>query len=255
MLSLATLLPLALLASNAAAAPTVAKRAALSKKGAGADDLGLLANLDVSWQYSWSSTPKGTAKAGAEFVPMLWNGNAGTWATNAQNAINSGSTHLLGFNEPDLNTQANMDVATAASAWKANMSPFAGKATLVSPAVTNGASPMGVAWLESFRDTCPECWNEIDAVALHWYDSSANLQYFYDYLDDAYGRLGKPLWLTEFAGSGSSEQQQEFLRQVIPWMEKTDFIERYAGFGAFAGNYVNADASLTPLGQVYSDTV
>jgi hypothetical protein len=32
------------------------------------------------------------------------------------------------------------------------------------------------------------------------------------------------------------------------------FIERYAGFGDFVGNYVYANGSLTPLGQTYSQT-
>lgn len=42
---------------------------------------------------------------------------------------------------------------------------------------------------------------------------------------------------------------------MIPWMDQQPWIQRYAGFGDFAGNYVNQDGSLTPLGQVYSDTV
>ncbi|GAA5905916.1 hypothetical protein JCM6882_009069 [Rhodosporidiobolus microsporus] len=225
------------------------------KKGLGYNDNALLQNFKISWQYNWGQYPAGTVKAGVEFVPMLWNDNAGDWFVNAQKAIDSGSTHLLGFNEPDLGEQANMDVARAVTAWKTYMSPFYGKAKLVSPAVTNGGDPMGINWLERFRDACPECWAQIDAVALHWYDASWNYSYFYDYMYSANARLGKKLWLTEFAGSGTSAEQQSFLGNVIPWLESIDFIERYAGFGAFVGNYVNADGSLTPLGQVYSNTI
>lgn len=39
----------------------------------------------------------------------------------------------------------------------------------------------------------------------------------------------KPIWLTEFAGSGSSDEQQGFFKQVLPWMEQQPWIERYAG--------------------------
>lgn len=39
----------------------------------------------------------------------------------------------------------------------------------------------------------------------------------------------KPIWLTEFAGSGSSAEQQAFFKQVLPWMEQQPWIERYAG--------------------------
>lgn len=42
---------------------------------------------------------------------------------------------------------------------------------------------------------------------------------------------GYPIWITEFAGSGTTEQQQSFFKYVLPWMETQNFIERYAGFG------------------------
>ncbi|GAA6039762.1 hypothetical protein JCM8097_004209 [Rhodosporidiobolus ruineniae] len=248
--------PLALLSSALAAPAPLEKRATSAKKGVGYNDEALTRNLDVSWVYNWSLTQNGELTAGVEFVPMLWSDNAGTWLTDAQAAIDNGSTHLLGFNEPDLNTQSNMTPEQAATAWKQYMSPFWGKAALVSPAVTNGGAPMGTAWLQSFQAACPDCWFQVSAVALHWYDAAWNTGYFTNYLTEAHNLWpDKKIWLTEFAGSGTSEEQQAFLQTVIPWMEQQDWIERYAGFGDFAGNYVNADGSLTALGQVYSDTV
>ncbi|GAA6039759.1 hypothetical protein JCM8097_004207 [Rhodosporidiobolus ruineniae] len=238
-------------ASSTVAAPS----AAAKKKGTGYNDGALTRNLNLSWAYNWGQVPDGTLNSGVEFVPMLWNDNAGSWATNAQNAINSGSTHLLGFNEPDLDSQANMNVTRAATAWRKYMSPFYGKAKLVSPAVTNGGGTMGRAWLQSFQAACPDCWSQIDAVALHWYDAAWNTGYFTNYLTEAHNMFpDKKIWLTEFAGSGTSAEQQTFLKTVIPWMESQTWLERYAGFGDFVGNYVNADGSLTPLGQVYAST-
>ncbi|GEM11192.1 glycoside hydrolase, superfamily [Rhodotorula toruloides] len=227
-----------------------------SKKGVGYNTASYTSNLKISWAYNWGQTPDGTLNKGVEYVPMYWGpGGASTWSANAQKAIASGSTHLLGMNEPDLGSQSNLTIPQAVANWKANMSPFYGKAKLVSPAVTNGGYPMGVGYLQDFRGNCTQCWNEIDAVALHWYDVSTNLEYFMNYLTDAYKTLGKPIWLTEFAGSGTSSQQQQFLETYIPWMDAQPWIQRYAGFGDFAGNYVNSDGSLTPLGQTYSDTV
>jgi hypothetical protein len=54
------------------------------------------------------------------------------------------------------------------------------RAKLVSPAVTNGAAPMGLAWLDSFFAACSGC--QIDAVAIHIYDSATNIAYFKNYI-------------------------------------------------------------------------
>lgn len=71
------------------------------------------------------------------------------------------------FNEPDNGGQSNIDPTTAAALWKANIQPFAGKAKLVGPAVTNGG---GVQWLQQFLGNCTGC--TIDAIAMHWYDTA-----------------------------------------------------------------------------------
>lgn len=46
------------------------------------------------------------------------------------------------------------------------MQPFAGRAKLVSPAITNGAAPMGTAWLDSFLSACSGC--TIDVIAIQY---------------------------------------------------------------------------------------
>ncbi|BGP03725.1 hypothetical protein NBRC10513v2_007457 [Rhodotorula toruloides] len=150
---------------------------ASSKKGVGYNTASYTSNLKISWAYNWGQTPDGTLNKGVEYVPMFWGpGGASTWSANAQKAISSGSTHLLGMNEPDLGSQSNLTIPQAVANWKANMSPFYGKAKLVSPAVTNGGYPMGVGYLQDFKGNCTQCWNEIDAVALHCVASGANLQ-------------------------------------------------------------------------------
>ncbi|KAI5480618.1 Glycoside hydrolase, superfamily [Pseudohyphozyma bogoriensis] len=200
--------------------------------------------------YNWANaqdTSTGTLTAGVEFVPMLWGSYATGWTAAAQAAINAGSTHLLGMNEPDLDTQSNITPAAAAAEWKTYMEPFYGKAKLVSPAITNGGAPMGVTWMSEFLGNCSTC--HIDAIAAH-------CGYFTNYFTDMYNEFKKPIWITEFAGSGTVAQQQSFFQTIIPWMEKNvTFIERYAAFGDFAGTFVNSDGSLTALGQTYKTVV
>lgn len=79
------------------------------------------------------------------------------------------------MNEPDLASQANMDVASAVKLWKEQMLPFSSQAKLVSPAVTGTLE--GIDWLSRFVKECDGC--KISAVAVHWYDradvSSLNL--------------------------------------------------------------------------------
>lgn len=63
----------------------------------------------------------------------------------------------------------------------------------------------------------------------------SNTDYFTSYLTDAHAKLKKPIWLTEFMGRGTLEEQKKFLEFAVPWLEKQDFIERYAVFGAYDG--------------------
>lgn len=63
----------------------------------------------------------------------------------------------------------------------------------------------------------------------------SNTDYFTSYLTDAHAKLKKPIWLTEFMGRGTLEEQKKFLEFAVPWLEKQEFIERYAVFGACNG--------------------
>ncbi|KAM0748388.1 hypothetical protein T439DRAFT_291841 [Meredithblackwellia eburnea MCA 4105] len=226
------------------------------KKGLGYNTASYTNNFDIAWAYNWAhanDAATGTLNTGVEYVPMLWNTVTTNWATDAQAAINSGTTHLLGFNEPDLWSQSNIIPSVAASAWISDIEPFHTQVKLVSPAITNGGPPMGVTWMSEFLGNCTSC--HVDAIAAHWYDAAWNVGYFQNYFTDMYSQFGKPIWITEFAGSGTVSEQQAFFQTIIPWMESQPFIERYSAFGAFSGTFVNADGSLTPLGETYNDTV
>jgi len=227
-----------------------------SKKGLSFNDASLTRDFNsgqVSWAYNWDSAYSGSLPSGVTFFPMLWSADSShtsAWSSHANAAIASGATHLLGFNEPDLSSQANMSPAAAASAWKTYMEPFNGRATLVSPAITNGAPPsMGTGWLDSFLSACNGC--HIGAIAIHIYDSATNLGYYESYISGIASKYGKPVMVTEFGASGTSAQQVTFLDQLDPYLNGLSGVSHYAYFGDFVGDLVNSDGSLTAVGQAY----
>ena len=75
------------------------------------------------------------------------------------------------------------------------MQPFAGKAKLCSPAITNGGPPAGEAWLDNFLKACNGC--RIDCIAIHIYDSATNVAYFKEYIAGVGKKYKKPVWVTE----------------------------------------------------------
>ncbi|TGO66625.1 hypothetical protein BOTNAR_0057g00090 [Botryotinia narcissicola] len=209
----------------------------------------------VAWAYNWGSSSDGLSASGIEFVPLLWGLKStftGAWSAAASSAIASGSKHLMSFNEPDLSTQANIGASDAAAGYKTYMQPFAGKAKLGAPAVTNGASPMGLTWLKSFMSSCSDC--TIDFVCIHWYDSASNVAYFKQYVQDAYTAGGnRPLWITEFQASGSTDEQNAFMKEVLPWLDASTMVDRYAWFMAdtAAGGLMASTSALSTLGNTF----
>jgi len=239
--------------------PSPASTPAGGKKGLGivnATDATPFGNT-VSWYYNWATTPV-LPRSNIEFVPMLWSGaDVTTWAADAAAAIAANSTHVLGFNEPDLAAQANLSPSKAAQLWQANMEPLKAahpSLKLVSPAVTNGGAPLGIAWLVDFIEACTGC--HIDALALHIYDSASNIAYFQGYLTDAIKNPsfgGRPIWVTEFMGSGTMAEQATFLGTMVPWMDDQPGIERYAAFGVTTGDSFASGGTLTTLGTAYQE--
>lgn len=148
------------------------------------------------------------------------------------------------------------------------MNPFAGRAYLGAPAVTNG--PNGLTWLKDFLSLCIGC--HIDFVPIHWYGSATNTVYFKNYLADAHAVAGRNLWITEvclppvvlrveeiliglqFNGAGSSAGKTAFLKNVIPWLDAQVYITRYSWFWCDAkaeSPIVDGAGNPTALGKVY----
>lgn len=195
-----------------------------------------LHNVGATWYYDWVNTPQNiTAPAGVEFVPMMW-GAASVTAANLAAAKQQG-TELLGFNEPDLSSQANMTPTQALDLWP---QLEATGMRLGSPAVASGGNTPG-GWLDQFMSGAAARGYRVDFITLHWYGSDfgpAAVGQLESYLQAVYNRYHKPIWLTEYAlinfGSGqqypTQAQQAAFVTGSTAMLDSLPYVERYAWF-------------------------
>lgn len=211
----------------------------------------------VGWWYNWANKASG-ANLGIEFVPMVWN------QTTVSSALPSGSKYVLGFNEPNFFSQANLSAADAASYWPALQTNAKSiGAAIVGPGMNfcgpaaqcHGTDPY--QYLKDFFAACKDC--QVDYVAVHWYN--CDLPSLKDYLEPGgnlagFEQFNKPIWITEFScdGNASVAQQEAYMRAAIPYLEGNPHVYRYSWFSAGPipnAKLVNDDGTPTALGQVY----
>lgn len=222
------------------------------KRGLSYNDAGLLSAFDgtgMSWAYNWADAESGSLPSGVEFVPMCWGPES--IATCGQNA--AGAQHVLSFNEPDLDEQADMSPEAAAKGHIEALNPLgAAGASIGSPAITNGGSPMGIDWLNRFFEACNgEC--TVDFVTFHWYDSANNIGYFKQHVQDVIDASKQngvnKVWLTEFGVT--SGDAASFIEESTAFLDSTPEVERYAYFMAAEGNLVQG-SGLSTAGKAYA---
>lgn len=227
------------------------------KKGMGWSINSPIRTLRGSWFYNWGpSTTESTADT--EFVPTKWQAKRfddPQWKTIVD--LNN-SSHLLGYNEPDGDTQANMTFDQMILYWPKMMESGM---RLGSPAV---ASDLNL--LYKFIDRCDALNYRVDFVAMHDY-GEGTAQAFYNKCKAIYDRTGRPIWIKEFnfggtwtAGRPTYEQSAARIKEIIERYDKEGIIERYAIF-----NFDETDQNravfynpvenlvITPLGVVYRD--
>lgn len=224
----------------------------------------------VAWWYNWTYAPNpalsdGSYRAeGVEYVPMIWGGSFDVGTVTA--GIPDGATALLGFNEPNFGTQANLSAAQAAALWpQVEQVADARGLLLVSPAVNFCGDPCQdqdpFHYLDDFFAACTGC--RVDRVAFHIYvgcnSTGANkAQWLIDHVQMYEQRFSQPLWLTEFActDATSFDDQIAFMQDAVAYLENDPRIERYAWFSGRSSaipyvDLLGADGQLTPLGQAY----
>jgi len=225
-----------------------------------------LDDLDVPWFYSWGAEPLSgfpSLPAGTAFVPMSWGrhapaNNQATWTAGGQAGLYD---TLLGFNEPDLASQANMSVTEALNLWPLLESTGL---RLGSPAAANVSG----TWMSDFMNGVQNQGLRVDFLAVHRY-GGANPQAFLNYIDSVHNQYNMPIWITEFAvrdgnattpadNKWTDQQVYNFMSDVLPGLESRNFVERYAWFPSGRDNPFVTSSSLfenngdpTKLGRLY----
>ncbi len=227
------------------------------KKGMGWSINSPIQNLRGSWFYNWGpSTTESTQDI--EFVPMKWTAWRDVdsqWQTILNNNT---SNHLLGFNEPDGETQANMSLDLMLLRWPKMLESGM---RLGSPAVAGQ-----LQLLYDFIDKCDELNYRVDFVNIHDY-GEGTAQAFYNKCKAVYDRTGRPIWIKEFnfggtwtPGRPTYAQSAARIKEIIERYDKEGIIERYAIFNFDEEDQNRAvfynpvkDLKITPLGVVYRD--
>jgi len=234
----------------------------VNKKGTAGDIL----SMNNNWFYMWSNN--GNSDIDREYTPMAW----GSGAADDDNDIEIfkskyKSTHLLAFNEPDdCNGQSgqfnNMcDVDVALSYYKNLLNTGL---RMVSPACRQGAA---FSWLLEFKLKATKQKMRIDAIAVHWYDWDSSPQAtpnanpqdvfnrFKNYLSAVYNMYGLPIWITEFNANRYRNEwvHRQFLELALPYLEETEYIERYSFFPPQTGvaDFFDSNNNFNPIGELY----
>ncbi|MCH5224928.1 MAG: hypothetical protein J1D77_02970 [Muribaculaceae bacterium] len=193
----------------------------------------------VTWYYNWGNTEKSSVEGQEflEYVPMCWNGGYNAEAIREYCKNHPETKYLLGFNEPNFKDQANMTPAEAAAKWpevQALAKEF--NLELVAPALNYSPDApyyQPTAWMDEFVNLVGK--DAFDYTAIHAYGGFGVMS---DLATTFYEKYGKPVWVTEFcfwpgeSGGVSVASQVNMIVQSLEWLEKTDFIYRYAWFKA-----------------------
>jgi len=228
----------------------------------------------IAWAWNWSPQATGLPEH-IEFVPCL---KDTSMASDFQQAAGSAS-YLMSFNEVDMTTGGGgsaMSPEQAAAGYEQYMMPYANTHKLGAPSVTsdtsedsmlNGVSAAsGLDYIKQFAQACSSC--KIDFADFHWYGANGQsgaeqAEAFKAYVTQAietaqqlWGQDTK-VWISEFSALPTLDQDtsgvnQEFMENVLSWLDSNSAIERYSYFAAQPGMLTNSDGSLTEIGQTYA---
>ena len=222
-----------------------------------------LAELNVAWYYTWTPRPIAGAPP-AEFVPMIWGGSK---VDPQLKALSRHVPVLLAINEPDEKKQANMSVERVSRLWPA----LSRRADRISSPAAEYA--MGT-WIASFLSVAHHRHLKMSFMAVHLYGGTDSKR-FLARLDAIHDRYRMPIWLTEFGVADwdaapwvrkstvnryGEVAVLQFMKEVLPELERRPYVIRYAWFGAGEGlgeelrtsRLFESDGALTPLGRFYA---
>lgn len=241
----------------------------VSKKGMalGGDmsDKVSLSKLNCSWYYNWAFDAfNNSIDEGVDHVPMMW----GSGEDSIEGLLNMTSTsnYILGFNEPDIKSQANMFFFDAIDTWKEYISPLNMRKVSPAPAAPGGDSrwlkqfmsgdykcinPWDGTWglYSDYEDDATKTWvggmaDDVDAVVLHCYRNQINLQDLLDAVETLWDTYHKPIWITEISifgvkGTYTDHSYEladkrvamaEYVQGIVENLDKIPYVERYCWF-------------------------
>lgn len=238
-----------------------------TKRGVSENNFQFNAQVDalapgVSWYYNWGNTPGNAVinNESMEYVPMCWNGNFNSEKIRQYVKEHPDTKYILGFNEPNFTNQANMTPAQAAEKWP-EVQALAKELNLkiVGPALNyspNAPYQDPLKWMDEFVALVGI--DAFDYTAVHSYGGFGVTQTL---ATNFHNKYGKPVWITEFCywpgESGSTyvspEAQIACMISSLEWMEKTEWVHRYAWFKAIgqsnASNNPNYGLLLSGKGE------
>ena len=227
-----------------------------------------IGRLKPFWHYAWNRDLREEIPDSVEFVPMFWGESSVNDAEIARikSLADAGVVkYVLGFNEPDLESQADLTVEEAIALWP-KLEEIG--VPLGSPAPAS----LGNGWLDEFM-TQSEMQNlRVDYICLHLYKGN-DPQPFLDDVDQIYEKYRKPIWITEMSVVDNQAETVEenqltysevlgTMRKLLPELYSRDHVFRFAWFTATkdSPNYprnaasilFDDDDNLTELGEYYS---
>ena len=190
---------------------------------------------DPLWSYDWSTGSASTVDR--EYLPMKWSSSSGTASiNNMQNA-----TCVLGYNEPDSTSQANMTTNQAIADWPTMMQW--GLRAGAPASSDSGLSGQGIDWTMNFMTLATNLGYRVDFVPVHWYKCGQSPAQLISYLNQVYARFKRPMWVTEWNDGASwcmplpadYNAEAAALTNFVTALENSPIVERYSIYSYWSG--------------------
>ncbi|KAJ7820851.1 hypothetical protein B0H14DRAFT_2833171 [Mycena olivaceomarginata] len=183
---------------------------------------------EITWYYHWENGPISQMSCKNEYVPMFWGSKKwDDWNQRKSEMETTIPEHLLGFNEPDVSTQANMTPSEAVDLWMQEIEPWAANGTnLGSPAIA-----WDLNWTQSFLTELESRGGHVDFICVHWYGSYNDTSGFQNFVASAFTQFNYTIWVTEVGLR--SRKPMIFMVNSFEWMASTGYVDRAAWFGCF----------------------
>lgn len=174
----------------------------------------------------------------------------------------SESNYILGFNEPDIGSQANMSSAKGIRVWNEYILPLGKRTVSPAPANPNGASSWITDFLNGMMVFKTEDGEEMkyfpgdpgepyflegtdcDAIAVHYYRGTTDVEGLIASVESVWNAYHKPIWVTEvsvmgrkgtsydysYDVPGAKEKVVDFVEGMVRELDARPYVERYAWF-------------------------